>query len=157
MGQPLYAYQAPTGYPDRADFWVNSGALLNRMNFGLALAANRIGGVDLDLAALNDNKEPESRLDALETYAKLLLPERDPSGTVAMLEPMVLDPRLSSKVHEAAPEPTELPDVFDSEELELIGEGGEPAASTNKEEALDPSALEQVVGVILGSPEFQRK
>lgn len=157
MGQPLYAYQAPTGYPDRADFWVNSGALLNRMNFGLALAADRVRGVDLDLAALNDNKEPESRLDALETYVELLLPERDPASTVAMLEPMVLDPQLSTKVDAAAPEPAELPDVFNLDEGEILEEERESDWSQGRENQLDPSALEQVVGAILGSPEFQRK
>ena len=47
MGQPLYAYQAPTGYPDRAEAWVNTGSLLSRMNFGLQLAANRVKGVSV--------------------------------------------------------------------------------------------------------------
>ena len=58
MGQPLYAYEAPTGYPDRADFWVNAGSLLNRMNFGLTLASERLRGVSVDLAGLLDGREP---------------------------------------------------------------------------------------------------
>lgn len=41
MGQKLYFYQAPTGFPDRASYWINTGALLNRMNFGLAFAAQK--------------------------------------------------------------------------------------------------------------------
>jgi uncharacterized protein (DUF1800 family) len=45
MGQKMYAYQAPTGYPDRGQYWINTGALLNRMNFGLALASQRIPGI----------------------------------------------------------------------------------------------------------------
>ncbi|HEX9005728.1 MAG TPA: DUF1800 domain-containing protein [Bacteroidota bacterium] len=45
MGEPLYAYQAPSGYPDRADAWINTGSLMSRMNFGLALASGRIPGV----------------------------------------------------------------------------------------------------------------
>jgi uncharacterized protein (DUF1800 family) len=157
MGQPLYSYQAPTGYPDRADFWVNSGALLHRMNFGLALAAGQIDGVNLDLAALNDHKEPESRVDALETYVPLLLPERDPTETVALLQPMVLDPRLSGKVDKAAPEPEEIPEIFDPAELELMAGNEDSLASRGKRDRTDPTALAQVVGVILGSPEFQRK
>ena len=40
LGMPLYGAQAPTGYADRAEAWVNSGALLNRMNFALALAGS---------------------------------------------------------------------------------------------------------------------
>ncbi|WP_204276968.1 DUF1800 family protein, partial [Escherichia coli] len=41
MGQKIYYYQAPTGFPDRASYWINTGALLNRMNFGLALQHKR--------------------------------------------------------------------------------------------------------------------
>ena len=52
LGQPLYLHVAPDGYPERQDDWVNGGALLNRMNAGIALAAGTQPGaiVDLDLA-----------------------------------------------------------------------------------------------------------
>ena len=39
LGMPLYMCQPPTGYSDKADAWVNTGALLNRMNFALSLAS----------------------------------------------------------------------------------------------------------------------
>ncbi|HYN21153.1 MAG TPA: DUF1800 domain-containing protein, partial [Thermoanaerobaculia bacterium] len=120
MGQRLYAYQAPTGYPDRAEAWVNTGSLLNRMNFGLQLAAGRVRGVDFDLAALNGGREPGSRDEALKTYAARLLPGRDLEPALALLQPMVNDPDLAKKVEQS-------------------------------------TAVEQVVGVILGSPEFQRR
>jgi uncharacterized protein (DUF1800 family) len=45
MGMPLYGCQPPTGYADRADAWVNTGALLSRMNFAVALASGRMRGV----------------------------------------------------------------------------------------------------------------
>jgi uncharacterized protein (DUF1800 family) len=45
LGMPLYMCQPPTGYADRADAWVNTGALLNRMNFALQLVSNRMRGV----------------------------------------------------------------------------------------------------------------
>jgi uncharacterized protein (DUF1800 family) len=41
MGMPLYGCQPPTGYADKAEAWVNSGALLNRMNFAVSLTAAR--------------------------------------------------------------------------------------------------------------------
>ena len=41
LGMPLYGCQPPTGYADKAEAWVNSGALLNRMNFALSLATAR--------------------------------------------------------------------------------------------------------------------
>jgi uncharacterized protein (DUF1800 family) len=42
LGMPLYGAQPPTGYLDRADAWVNSGALLNRMNVAIALTSGRL-------------------------------------------------------------------------------------------------------------------
>ncbi len=46
LGMPLYYCQPPTGYADRADAWVNTGALLNRMNFALGLVGGRMRGVE---------------------------------------------------------------------------------------------------------------
>ena len=48
LGMPLYACQPPTGYKDTADAWVNTGALVNRMNIALALASNRMRGITFD-------------------------------------------------------------------------------------------------------------
>jgi uncharacterized protein (DUF1800 family) len=52
LGQPLYLHVAPDGYPEKQDDWVNSGALFNRMNAAVALAAGELPGaiVNLDLA-----------------------------------------------------------------------------------------------------------
>jgi uncharacterized protein (DUF1800 family) len=52
LGMPLYFCQPPTGYADRADAWVTTGALVSRMNFALALVDNRLPAVRVDLAAL---------------------------------------------------------------------------------------------------------
>ena len=61
MGEPLYMYQAPTGYPDRAEHWVNTGALLERLNFALALTSNRIPGTRVDLARFAGEAATSSR------------------------------------------------------------------------------------------------
>jgi uncharacterized protein (DUF1800 family) len=53
MGEPLYGFQTPNGYSDAAESWVNTGGLVERMNFGLALASNRVQGTRVDLAKLN--------------------------------------------------------------------------------------------------------
>jgi uncharacterized protein (DUF1800 family) len=47
MGQPLFAYQAPTGYSEDSRNWVSSGALVSRLNFALALAGGQVAGVTL--------------------------------------------------------------------------------------------------------------
>ena len=52
MGQPLYGCQPPTGYSTKSDVWVNSAALLDRMNFGLALATNKLPGTSFDVVQL---------------------------------------------------------------------------------------------------------
>jgi uncharacterized protein (DUF1800 family) len=49
MGEKMYYYQAPTGFPDKGAYWINAGSLLNRMNFGLALAEGQVPGVRVDL------------------------------------------------------------------------------------------------------------
>ncbi len=50
LGMPLYLCQPPTGYSERSDAWVNTGALLNRMNFAVALTRSSMRGVRIDLA-----------------------------------------------------------------------------------------------------------
>ncbi len=50
MGEGLYLAQPPTGYADKAENWVNTGALLERMNFAIALSSNRIGGSRVNFA-----------------------------------------------------------------------------------------------------------
>jgi uncharacterized protein (DUF1800 family) len=45
LGMPLYGCQPPTGYADKAEAWVNTGALLNRMNFAVALTGGKLRGV----------------------------------------------------------------------------------------------------------------
>ena len=105
MGQKLYAYQAPTGYPDRAEAWVSTGSLASRMSFGLDLAAGRVRGVDFELAPVTGSRE-----EVLRAWGERLLPGRDLKPALALIEPKI--------------------------------EGTRP---------------EQVAGVILGSPEFQRR
>jgi uncharacterized protein (DUF1800 family) len=64
IGQPLFAAQPPTGYPDDAASWLSSGALLARIDFGLALASGQMDGVRVDLAPLaRDTLGPEEVLD----------------------------------------------------------------------------------------------
>ena len=45
LGEPLYGHQAPDGYPEMGDAWMNTGSILNRINFGLAAASGRVPGI----------------------------------------------------------------------------------------------------------------
>ncbi|MGH9745458.1 MAG: DUF1800 domain-containing protein [Candidatus Acidiferrales bacterium] len=52
MGEPLFLCQPPTGYSDKAETWVNTGALLNRLNFALAFAGDKMAGASVNLREL---------------------------------------------------------------------------------------------------------
>jgi len=54
MGQPLYQYQPPTGFPDRADHWMSDGALVARLNFAVTLTSGRIPATRINLDGFKD-------------------------------------------------------------------------------------------------------
>jgi uncharacterized protein (DUF1800 family) len=176
MGQRFYYYQAPTGFPDRATYWINTGSLLNRMNFGLAFATEKIPGVKLNLAALNDNHEPESAEAALAIYSKILLPERNQDDNIRRLTAMVRDVNLEKKISEAAGKTaaptTEMANMQQDEMMAAADvapnrrnkKANERAALSKKNLPLttlyvagNVNTVSQVAGIIIGSPEFQRK
>lgn len=152
MGQRVYYYQAPTGFPDRANFWINGGALLNRMNFGLALATQKIPGVRVNLLALNNDHEPESADEALRAFSKILLPERDNEENIKRLTAMVRDANLEQKIAVAAAKTkNNNMDEEGEEETRRQVTGGK------EDYKKEITSMAQVVGIIIGSPEFQRK
>ncbi len=166
MGQKIYFYQAPTGFPDKAAYWINTGALLNRMNFGLAFAAQKIPGIKIDLLALNNNHEPESTTDALNIYSNLLLPERDHSANILRLATMVNDDAFAAKINAAVEKNSAIEfDAFMEDAIKPRGNRTTEKQERNKNnQSIEPiigmennTIIAQVVGIIIGSPEFQRK
>jgi uncharacterized protein (DUF1800 family) len=94
IGEPLYQCQPPTGYADKADAWVSTGALLNRLNYSLALTGNRLAAVRTDIPSLlgaDGGSKPDAMLDA--AIALLLSGEASPQ-TRATLEKQMNDPRV---------------------------------------------------------------
>jgi hypothetical protein len=157
MGQKMYYYQAPTGFPDKGQFWINTGSLLNRMNFGLALASQRIPGIKFDLLALNNNHEPESSEAALMSYSKLIMPERNLDKTIERLKSMLNDPDLIKKVETAASQNNKMQDAVNEDDDLMMNEKITDKKVNNSVKMAGDNMLAQVVGLILGSPEFQRK
>jgi uncharacterized protein (DUF1800 family) len=93
IGEPLYQCQPPTGYSDKAETWVNSGALLNRLNFSLALAGNKVRGSRSDVAALlGSDSEADAKV-TLDRAVQVLLGEAAP-GTVDTLERQLENPQV---------------------------------------------------------------
>ncbi|MFP5042078.1 DUF1800 domain-containing protein [Parasediminibacterium sp. JCM 36343] len=187
MGEKIYYYQAPTGFPDKAQYWINTGSLLSRMNFGLAMASQRIPGVTFSLVGLNNNHEPESAEAALATYCKLLMPERKVDETVKRLQPLINDPQLHKKIDSAAskamsmapPQEPQSMTMNSGDDMMMSNGDGEGTAHDKKRllkekpgkkkvpdytiqqlmamNAGNNTMLSQVTGIIIGSPEFQRR
>jgi uncharacterized protein (DUF1800 family) len=130
MGQPLYLHRQPTGYADRAEPWVNTGALLARLNFGLALAANRIPGTVVDPARLAAGLDPADGARLLDRAIDLLL-----HGDLSPQRRAILDRQLRAEV------PQE----------------GSGASGRHGEAAAVDALVARAFGLVLGSPEFQRR
>jgi uncharacterized protein (DUF1800 family) len=121
MGMPLYGMQPPTGYSMKADAWVNSSALLGRMNFALALTSGKVKGVQVD-----SDRSP---------------PANDPQQTLAVLENSLLAGDVSKQTH----------DVI-SARLQ------DSKISRRKlDDPARPPNAGLIAGLLLGSPEFQRR
>jgi uncharacterized protein (DUF1800 family) len=148
LGEVPYGYQAPTGYPDTAEDWVNTGALLERLNYAVALASNRIPGTRADLKLF---EAPTKAAILDKTIAIVLAGEVSPN-TRAMLLKQIEQP---------------LPDVKSPDEIEddlemtnMRGQGGGGRGMNRPARLLAPSGnaeVFKVVSLVLGTPEFQRQ
>ena len=101
MGQPLFAYQAPTGYTEDSRKWVNAGALIARMNFALELSEHKVVNVSAPSADLMrgvDADKPDLVLDQLN---HVLLQGEMAAATRATLEKQISnkDPDEASTVN----------------------------------------------------------
>ncbi len=94
IGEPLYLCQPPTGYASTAETWVNTGALLNRLNFSLALASGRMRGARIDVATLLGVSQETEPREALDRAIVVLLAGQASPQTRATLEKQVADPKL---------------------------------------------------------------
>jgi uncharacterized protein (DUF1800 family) len=76
LGQPIWQRQTPDGWPDQADAWVNSGSILNRMNFGVATAQGNVPGMTIAKWAAAERLVALSATDQVEGVANELLEGR---------------------------------------------------------------------------------
>jgi len=130
MGMPLYGMQPPTGYSMKADAWVNSSALLGRMNFALALAAGRLKGTRVDADSQLAGERTAVPGSAV-----------DPQQILAVLEDSLLAGDISRQTHDTIVTRLEDPQIS-QRKLD------DPARSPN---------VAVIEGLLLGSPEFQKR
>ena len=94
IGEPLYQCQPPTGYSDKADAWVNTGALLNRLNYSLALASNKVRGSRSDTGSLLGMDSSVDAKAALDRAVQLFLGGQTGPMTVETLEKQLDSPQI---------------------------------------------------------------
>ncbi len=66
LGEPLFACTPPTGYQEVSSTWVSPGALIERLNFALALTEQKLSDVQFNPATIlgtTDLDKPEAVLD----------------------------------------------------------------------------------------------
>ena len=94
MGEPLFLCQPPTGYSDKAETWVNTGALLNRLNFALAFSSNKMAGATVDLNTLLGADSQADAHKALERSLDIFLGGQVTPATKQTLEARLNDPQV---------------------------------------------------------------
>jgi uncharacterized protein (DUF1800 family) len=166
MGEPLYGFQTPNGYPDTAESWVNTGGLLERLNFGLMLAGNRIPGTRVDLKQFLGNdagpaaQDKEQVLDRFigVIVAGELAPKTKQAllGQLAAQTTLVVPAKTQATASTTRDQQNELPgaEVRDERSPRLAAQMNQPRARVDAN-ITDP--VTKMVGLLLGSPEFQRQ
>ena len=146
MGQPLYGFQTPNGYSDTAESWMNAGALLERLNFALSLASNRIPGTRVDLKRFTGSLSSDKV--AVDHLVSLLI-----LGDVSQATKGTLVKQMNEQALTIAPPPAPSAQIDTSARMEApVRPARQPAR-----EATITDPVTQVVGLILGSPEFQKQ
>ena len=131
LGEPIYGHQAPNGWPETGDQWLNTGAILSRINFGVAVAAGRIPGV-----SPTNWKGAESLRDAPI--------ERQVDGVVDALLGGGVSPDTRA--------------ILITGQNPFLGSAAALDSTTAMARPKQPlKGLALIVGLAIGSPEFQRR
>jgi uncharacterized protein (DUF1800 family) len=144
MGMPLYGAVSPAGYSWDAAHWVNTGGLVSRMNFALALASNQLQGITVVWA-------PELDINPLDSDAPLKQVVPTPESEETRLEPLVVESGVSDSTRKAILE--QLPGHSGKKLVPTVAWRPDKAPSADKFEQED----ELLSGLLMGSPEFQRR
>jgi uncharacterized protein (DUF1800 family) len=175
LGQPIFGHQAPNGWPETGESWMNTGAILNRINFGMAAAAGRLPGADIRTLPALDTIGSAPRVKQVDAVVATILNGMVSPDTRAVLlsgeHPMLANGAGAKGIQNMAPADTSADAEMASEAM-TDGTNGQSAAPARRKQnqggkggALQGrgfanipqlSGLPQIVGLALGSPEFQR-
>jgi uncharacterized protein (DUF1800 family) len=180
LGMPLYGMQTPNGYSWMSEPWVSTGQLVNRMNFALVLTGDRLPGVRTDWTRLlGEPAGVRKQVDMETTGDGLSGNDLQLAAKERKLEMILLEQPLSEKMRMAVIGQSNDENAAVQAAKEFEGGGGKGAGA--KAGALageydpllppgvggmppqkGPAAQDDVqaavmAGLLLGSPEFQRR
>jgi len=145
MGEPLYQMQPPTGYPMTADHWMNSAALVDRLNFSLRLTGGKLGNTPFDAPRLlatgllaREAGPAKSAIRRVSVEEGAAPPPSGREEAIALMEQLVVGGTVSAKTS----------DVI----LKQISDNAASGSSADSTQTLNT-----IAALILGSPEFQLK
>jgi uncharacterized protein (DUF1800 family) len=170
LGQPLYGFQTPNGYSDMAEDWVNTGALLERMNFGLALVSNRVPGTRVNLGQFVSEDKSLNKEKLLDRFVTLFVGGEMSTKTRESLLKQLGDEITIPPMPAAQSASVKAPDNpfeagFQRGDLPGFGGGNNqqqpPPPRQPQVASINPATISnpvvKIAGLILGSPEFQRQ
>jgi uncharacterized protein (DUF1800 family) len=179
LGQPIFGRQTPDGWPDHGDAWMNTGAILNRINFGLSMAAGQVPGARLENWPQFDTLRTLPRAQQVDAVVKSMLGGQVSTETREVLmsgeNPMLR----STNVTGGAANDVNGMAVIDNDDP-MTGRGGRVPKQAGKQAGkqaaggkgfprgaaaqipgfgrqVNLQGLPQVIGLALGAPEFQRR
>jgi uncharacterized protein (DUF1800 family) len=158
LGMPLYGMQTPNGYSWKQDDWVSTGALVSRMNFALVLAANRIPGTRTEWNSLLDSPAAGVVPAGYSVDDAAATKER-------RLEADLLGQPVSDRTRAAVLSQANDNSVTEQAETQFDLRGAGKGNRSYAVRSLDDGAAAQendpqaavLAGLLLGSPEFQRR
>ncbi|HME33748.1 MAG TPA: DUF1800 domain-containing protein [Candidatus Sulfotelmatobacter sp.] len=152
MGMPLYAAQPPTGYSMKAETWVSSSALLNRMNFALGLTGGKVRGVKMDAVQLAGGPPaPADATVALSALEAKLLAGDVSKQTHDSIMAQINMAQINTAQIEAPAKNALVPSVPAQPDKDSQQKRRKPA------DVPRPPDASTMAGLLLGSPEFQKR
>ncbi len=138
IGEPLYQCQPPTGYSWKADAWVNTGALLNRLNYTLTLASNHVRATTVDTTTLLAETDTGGAKGNSPSSGQM---GNDPAAVLNRAIAVLLSNEISDQTRQTLEKQLDNPQI-------LQASLDDPVKQINRG---------YVAGLVLGAPEFQRR
>jgi uncharacterized protein (DUF1800 family) len=150
LGMPVWGMQTPNGYGWMAEDWVSSNGLLSRMNFALVLSGNKVNGTATDWAAVLGGPAEASAETEKELEARVLGQAASERTRAAVMA------EFTNPTAQAQAAAGFVGRPVGSSDGQAMG-GGLVKASVVKPAVQSEAPLDTMAGLLMGSPEFQRR